>query len=237
VGRPFQGRYKALLVEPGHALAQVCHYIHLNPVRAGIVKADKVVAYARSSLPKFVARKDRPDWLEPAVVLDEAGGLADTKAGWQRYLDYLEFLATDEVAQRELVAKRMSRGWCLGSRAFKKEQKQEAARRGADLERLHWGGLEATEVEQERRALWEEKLQAYADAWKVDLNGLSPQKSAPEKVRLAAALKRTTSVSNTWLAQRLKMGAPASASQFVRRFLLDARKASDLERQVSRVKT
>ena len=28
VGRPFQGRYKALMVEPGHAFGQVCHYIH-----------------------------------------------------------------------------------------------------------------------------------------------------------------------------------------------------------------
>src|SRR3954465_8713314 len=27
-GRPFQGRYKAFHVEPGHALAQVAHYIH-----------------------------------------------------------------------------------------------------------------------------------------------------------------------------------------------------------------
>lgn len=32
--RPFQGRYKALHVEPGQALAQVANYIHLNPVRA-----------------------------------------------------------------------------------------------------------------------------------------------------------------------------------------------------------
>jgi hypothetical protein len=40
------------------------------------------------------------------------------------------------------------------------------------------------------------------------------------KVRLAAALKRTTSVSNGWLAERLQMGQPASVSQFVRRFVL-----------------
>src|SRR5438477_13073031 len=31
IGRPFQGRYKALLVEPGEAFGKVCHYIHLNP--------------------------------------------------------------------------------------------------------------------------------------------------------------------------------------------------------------
>ena len=32
-GHLFQGRYKSLLVEEGDALGQVCHYIHLNPVR------------------------------------------------------------------------------------------------------------------------------------------------------------------------------------------------------------
>ena len=42
-GRPFQGRYKALHVEPGHPLAQVAHYIHLNPVRAGIVPAERLL--------------------------------------------------------------------------------------------------------------------------------------------------------------------------------------------------
>ena len=31
VGRPFQDRYKSLIVEPGPAFAKVCHYIHLNP--------------------------------------------------------------------------------------------------------------------------------------------------------------------------------------------------------------
>jgi REP element-mobilizing transposase RayT len=43
VGRPFQGRYKALHVEPGHALAQVAHYIHLNPVRAKLVTPEALL--------------------------------------------------------------------------------------------------------------------------------------------------------------------------------------------------
>src|SRR6266516_3022410 len=33
-GHLFQGRYKALLVEEGAPLGQVCHYLHLNPVRS-----------------------------------------------------------------------------------------------------------------------------------------------------------------------------------------------------------
>jgi len=35
-------------------------------------------------------------------------------------------------------------------------------------------------------------------------------RSAAEKVRLAAAMKTLTSVSNGWLAERLRLGAPAS---------------------------
>jgi hypothetical protein len=30
--------------------------------------------------------------------------------GWRKYLEYLEFLATDAKAQKELVVARMSRG-------------------------------------------------------------------------------------------------------------------------------
>ena len=41
---------------------------------------------------------------------------------------------------------------------------------------------------------------------KVDLAKLPAPKSHPDKVRLAAALKQGTSVSNAWLAGRLAMG-------------------------------
>jgi len=34
-GHLFQSHYKSLVVEAGDALGQVCHYFHLNPVRAG----------------------------------------------------------------------------------------------------------------------------------------------------------------------------------------------------------
>ena len=45
VGRPFQGRYKSLVVEPGDHFAQVCHYIRLNPVRARLVKPSETAAF------------------------------------------------------------------------------------------------------------------------------------------------------------------------------------------------
>lgn len=38
-GHIFQGRYKSILVEKDNYLMQVCRYIALNPVRAGLVKS------------------------------------------------------------------------------------------------------------------------------------------------------------------------------------------------------
>jgi hypothetical protein len=71
----------------------------------------------------------------------------------------------------------------------------------------------------------------------VDLSRLPPPKSHPDKVRLAAALKQSTSVSNGWLAARLGLGQPASASQFVRRHLLRPEGRAAIADLLSRVKT
>jgi len=230
IGRPFQDRYKALVVEPGHAFGQVCHYIHLNPVRAGVVEASKVGHYAWSSLPKLVAKK-RPAWLEPRTVLAEAGGLRDDRGGWKRYLDYLEFLATDQQAKKELVFEKLSRGWCVGSKTFKQEMQKETK------ESSRFTGLGPQEVRVERGQVWEERLQALARAAKIDLGKMAALRSHPDKTLLAAAMKQSTSVSNGWLATRLVMGEPASASQFVRRRLLDKEGRDAVERLLSRVKT
>lgn len=220
IGRPFQGRYKALLLEPGSAFGLVCHYIHLNPVRAKLVVPEKAIDYPWSSLPRWTD-KARPDWLEPAVVLGEAGGLHDTKVGWRKYLNYLEFIATDSGKKKELVAKKLSRGWCVGSREFKNEMREEAAKRGADRDGKRFGGLEPAELRAERREAWEERLRALAKTAKIDLDSLPKPKSHADKALLAAAMKQSTSVSNGWLSERLAMGQPASASQFARRWLLN----------------
>ena len=234
IGRPFQGRYKALLVEPGEALGRVCHYIHLNPVRAGLAPPAEAAKYPWSSLPKFSGRA-RPPWLEASTVLAQAGGLADTAKGWKSYRGYLAFLAEDEPSRKALAAERLSRGWCVGGPEFKEAMKRDHLERGAEMERF--AGLEPEIVQAERNAKWEERLQAIAKAAKVDLARLASQKSHPDKVKLAAALKQSTSVSNAWLAERLVMGQPASASQFVRRYLLLTANRAETVVLVSRVKT
>lgn len=73
-GRPFQGRYKALHVEPGHALAQVAHYIHLNPVRAGVVLSEQMLDFRPSSL-RWFRHPKRPKFLGASTLLAESGEL------------------------------------------------------------------------------------------------------------------------------------------------------------------
>lgn len=79
-GRPFQGRFKGIHVEPGRSLAQVDHYIHLNPVRAGLVYADRVGAYRWSSLWWF-GRRNLPACLDPQTCLRRRGLSGTTAPG------------------------------------------------------------------------------------------------------------------------------------------------------------
>ena len=53
---------------------------------------------------------------------------------------------------------------------------------------------------------------------------------AGEKSVLAAVMKGTTSVSNRWLAGRLEMGSPSTASQAARRVLVDKKRAPEVDR-------
>jgi REP element-mobilizing transposase RayT len=236
-GRPFQGRYKALHVEPGHALAQVAHYIHLNPVRAKVVTADVLMSHRWSSLRFFADRRIRPPCLEPATILAECGGLPDTAAGWRRYVQYLGVIAEEELQLRQARFGRLSKGWVIGSKQFQQDLKKDFSERGADLERFAVLGTDRTAQRAMREEVWEEKLVAAAKGLGIEMRKLPMQKSAVDKVRLAAAMKLSTSASNGWLAERLQMGRPASVSQFVRRLRLAGGTARPgIQRALSRVK-
>ena len=240
VGRPFQGRYKALHVEPGSALAQVANYIHLNPARAKVVEVGKLGEFRWSSFWWFPQRKARPAWLCAETVLAEAGGLGDSPAGWRKYGEYLGFLDEAEPTKRNERYGKLSRGWALGSAEFKQSLIADLKQRGAQLEQATLPGETEEDWRELREAAWEARLRELAAAAKVDLARLGPRKSEPAKVLLAAALRAEAAVSNGWLCARLGMGTPASVSQFVRRWLADAANAESMARlraAVSNVKT
>jgi putative transposase len=214
VGRPFQGRYKALHVEPGHALAQVAHYIHLNPARANVETVEQLGNFRWSSLHWFLSNS-RPACLEPNTVLAESGGLADTFAGWQCYIGYLGVLADEDVRRGREKFGRLSRGWGVGSAGYLTALQRDLAALAPVAQNFELLGADRAAVLQARATLWEQCLQRIASCLNVDLSKLPAAKSAESKVRLTALMKLGTSVSNVWLAQRLGMGCPGGVTQFV----------------------
>ena len=216
-GRPFQGRYKAWHVEPGPALAQVAHYIHLNPVRAKLVTPERLLDFRWSSLP-LLAAGHRPPWLVAHIILHESGALADSAAGWRCYLSYLRNLAETDILERGEQFAEMCKGWAFGSADFKAELQARLARADRADARLEIVGAYREAHREVRAAIWEDKLQLAAAALHLSLDSLPATKSSADKVQLAALLKKTTSVSNLWLARRLHMGQASSVSQFVGRF-------------------
>jgi len=67
-GHLFQGRYKAVLVDENEYLLELIRYIHLNPVRAGMV--NDLSAYPWSSHPTYCGQQPVP-WLTTDWMLSQ----------------------------------------------------------------------------------------------------------------------------------------------------------------------
>lgn len=66
-GHLFQGRYKSILVEADAYAGELSRYIHLNPVRAGLV--DMPEKYLWSSYQYYIGKKKTPIWLSTHFIL------------------------------------------------------------------------------------------------------------------------------------------------------------------------
>ena len=66
-GHLFQGRYKAILVEADAYAKELSRYIHLNPVRASMVKTPE--EYKWSSCRYYTVERKAPAWLQRGFIL------------------------------------------------------------------------------------------------------------------------------------------------------------------------
>ncbi len=76
VGHLFQGRFKALIVEKDNYLLELCRYLLLNPVRAGIVKDPG--DYRWSSYKAIIGKVKCPEFLTTNWILSQFGSDRDT---------------------------------------------------------------------------------------------------------------------------------------------------------------
>ena len=85
-GHLFQGRYKGILVEKDTYLLSLSRYVHLNPVRVGIVERPQ--NYRWSSYPGYIGREKESEWVEYAWILSQFG--KDKKRAKRQYREYAE---------------------------------------------------------------------------------------------------------------------------------------------------
>ena len=207
-GHLFQGRYKALLVEEGTALGLVCHYLHLNPVRAGIVSVSQLKAFRYSSYWYLWRPAKRLTFMEATTALSEAGSLKDHRHGWAAYEAFLDWQAAEGPVGRSAAYVNLSRGWALGTADFKAALVKDHAL-SATSRAWETGG--AKEI---RAIQWSNELGRALTALRhAPADTLSSPKSADWKLAIAAWLKTRTQVSNRWLTDNVHLGTPAALSR------------------------
>jgi len=90
IGHLFQGRFKGILVDKDTYLTMLSRYIHLNPVKIKGMKRmpykDKIQylrKYKWSSFPGYINKREKQEFIEYDLVLEEYGG--DNDEGRQAY--------------------------------------------------------------------------------------------------------------------------------------------------------
>ncbi len=87
-GHLFQGRYKAILVEADAYAAELSRYIHLNPVRAGMISGPE--EYQWSSYRCYIGLNKAPEWLKEDFILGYFGGNApEARDSYRKFAESL----------------------------------------------------------------------------------------------------------------------------------------------------
>ena len=116
-GPLYQGRFKAILVQQDEYLHHLSRYIHLNPVRAGIVQDP--LEYPWSSLRYFVTKSVPPEWLDTQFILS----MFDKHEQRAKHM-YLQFVLDGIGHEKDIIKEKMKGGFVLGDESFFEEIKE-----------------------------------------------------------------------------------------------------------------
>lgn len=223
-GHVFQGRYKALIIDAdsGAYFETVSTYIHLNPVRAGLIREENggLKSYPWSSYPLYCKpKRHRPQWLAVDRVLGNLG-LVDNRRGQAAYEAYLTQRVWDmqnRKMRKELEKewKAIRRGWYLGEETFKERLLEKLSGVLSGRDRASYSG-EAVQRHDEREA--ERLIQAgmhVLNLTEADFDSLP--KGEIRKCALAWLAHSRTTVRHAWLAEQLRMGCPSNMTVYLDR--------------------
>jgi putative transposase len=180
-------------------LRTACDYVHLNPVRAGLLKPEAPLeSYRWSSYGEYLKEpSQRSFWLRVDRLLGEKGIPGDTEAGRQQFAALSEKRRAEESAADY---EQLRRDWVLGSEEFRRELLAAMVGRVGPN---HYGAERQETGLQKAERIVKEELERMG--WpEVDLRGRA--KGHPGKVVIARRLRQETTMSLKWIAERLQMG-------------------------------
>lgn len=221
-GHLFQGRYKAIPVEPGgDYFSTLATYIHLNPVRMKgyDFESEQLQHYCWSSYPAYIGKAPRFDWLCVTRGLNNLG-LADTPAGRRRYAKYMdgrveEVRNSDQPWKADESWQKIRRGWFIGGEDFRQEM---LGRLGQAMEKGKRGSYSGDAVKTHDEARAEELIVAgLRELGHKEAALKSMIKGSPEKYALAWLVRRNTCVENGWIKTRLRMGKATNFSALLKK--------------------
>jgi putative transposase len=230
----FGDRYKSVLVQgEGYYYETLLDYIHINPARARLVNpqgGQSIMDYPWSSVAGGYALPpgQRAKWLAAETGL-AAFGLPDTTVGRRKFVERLDRrVVAEEIEQAGVPALdsevdgRMShlrRGWYWGSQEF-----------GEAVLKL---GDKLLQRGRHRSYRASKELKAHGEAQALEIlkhglaaSGLEKQElkelpgSDERKVAIALQIWENTTMSMSWISQKLAMKSAANASQQIRRLRL-----------------
>ncbi|MFK5922291.1 MAG: transposase [Verrucomicrobiota bacterium] len=241
-GRLFGDRYKAVLIQndrdqnPGGSagyLSTVIDYVHLNPARAGLINSKKnesLLDYPWSSAAKAYALSPgkRPDWMavDDGLALFD---LPDKVSGRRKFISRLDDRIASEEAEKcglpeiegQSLQSTLRRGWYWGKEEFRESllNRLEQREQKTPTSRNYTGGSQALDhsIQMAEKIISEGvdyfKLKSTSEETFKQL-----AKGSVERIAVAWAIYKKTSVSQKWIAKRLGISNAANVSQQVRRF-------------------
>jgi len=196
-GHVFQSRFGCAHYPSGPSAARKIDYVHLNPVRAGIVTLEELRNYPWTSY-RLLRRPELRGLVTLGQALGCMHGLRDDPAGWDAYEERLRLeLATEErpATDEEL---------------FGLVRKEKAGRRTDDVSLPAVVGKSADMLRAEEEGRWSAAFlseQTILGKTEADLD--LPPCAQPWKLALARNLRDKHGASTAWIAKRLRLSSAA----------------------------
>ena len=127
-GHLFQGRYRAILVDKDHYAMELSRYIHLNPVRAHMVKDPRL--YPWSSYMDYAADRKGRDWVKTEWILGQISrNEKRARKGYRKFVGEVSGRATkdllEQVVSSAILGSEEFVDWvrenCVGKRAYHRD--------------------------------------------------------------------------------------------------------------------